>query len=286
MSAMRMIAIILAGVTYGVLKLPPDVSAQVVIPEVRIPDISVRSPELPKEGGPKGFPFSIDSRRQQEFSFDFTRPQPVSNGSDDQIVIGMPIAGCPLVFLKVNIHSYKLIYRRRYAAVLADDNSPLHQDVCECRLMPGDYRACALKTIASKATPISTTPPPDYLLQGIQIAITDAQEFEKLFADISSKIPAHQSEIATAFTNDGSGGANGKPPTRPPSQNDPLQVNKPESDDSNKCERSAKICISPNDGKVSAEFSVKCKNMPEFTFSTDGEASMKLGHVSVSFSAN
>ena len=157
------------------LGLPSDVSAQVLMPEV-----DIRPFELPKEAETKNSFVSPKASKLRELLFDNGRRRLVSNTSDDQVLIGKPIAGCPLVFLKFSIHSYKLIYRQRYAAVLADDSSPLHQDVCECRLMPEDYRACALKTIVSKAKPISTTPPPDRLLQGIQISITDALEFEKL----------------------------------------------------------------------------------------------------------
>jgi hypothetical protein len=286
MRVVRMTIILLPCVACLLFGLPRNLQAQIVIPEVPI-----RPMELPKTKPPEtraGQP-SFDLESKPTLHFDDTATRITSEPYDDQIVLGKAVAGCPLIFLNVSIRSYRLIYQRHYAAVLADEMSPLHQDVCECRLMPGNYQACALKAILANATPVFMPALHETMARGIQVSITDPQEFEKLFSYISSNLPAYSNETAAAFRNGGAGGSDSgtPPPTQPPSESPPPpQLNRADNDQANKCERSSKICISPKDGKVSAEFSIKCKNMPEFTISTDGEASMKLGPIAVSFSPN
>jgi hypothetical protein len=93
--------------------------------------------------------------------------------------------------------------------------------------------------------------------EGIEVSVSEPKKFEELFA-ISSKANV------------------GERLARSVAGMKPLDE---------KCEKSSKVCVSlkSDEKKVSVEFSIKCKNMPEVTVSTDG-ASIKVGHFSVSYS--
>lgn len=228
--------------------------------------------ESNRGGSDEGCAKDTNHARERYFNGARARGTVGSVTSDHQVLIGKPIAGCPLLFLKFSIHKYQIMYERRYATILADMSSLLRQDVCECLLESGDTRACTVKKILAEARPLSTQIPDGAQLDDIEVFITDAEEFKNLFEYISANVPPRVPP----------------PPIRPPwwKPPSPVPVSIPAVVSENECERSAKLCMSPKDGKVSAEFSVKCKNTPEFTFSTDGEASMKLGRVSVSFSTD
>jgi hypothetical protein len=203
-----------------------------------------------------------------------------SSPNDSQVLRGNPVGGCPLLFHTFHLYHYQIVYQRRYLDMLADDRSPLRQDVCECRLIGGDYATCARQAILSSATaytgPISGV---------VEVFVTDPGEFENLFAYISTNV-AIAPETLTSPGPMGGGNGNGEPPAAMPPQPPPSpQTTEGTAVEENSCERSGKICISSKGGKISAEFSVKCKNMPEYTFSTEGEASIKVGPVGVSFSA-
>lgn len=205
---------------------------------------------------------------------------PTNSPNDLQVLRGNPVGGCPLLFQTFHLYHYQIVYQRRYLDMLADDRSPLRQDVCECRLMGGDYATCARQAILSSATAYSGP-----MSGGVEVFVTDPGEFENLFAYISTNV-AIAPETLTSPGPMGSGNGNGEPPAAMPPQPPPSpQTTEGSAVEENSWERSGKICISSKGGKISAEFSVKCKNMPEYTFSTEGEASIKVGPVGVSFSA-
>jgi hypothetical protein len=199
--------------------------------------------------------------------------------NDSQVLRGNPVGGCPLLFHAFHLYHYQIVYQRRYLDIIADDRSPLSQDVCECRLLGGDYATCARQAILSSAT--AYTGP---MSGGVEVFVTDPGEFENLFAYISTNVPVAP-ETLTSPGPTGGGNGNGEPPVAmPPEPPRSPQTTKENAVEENSCERSGKICISSKGGKISAEFSVKCKNMPEYTFSTEGEASIKVGPIGVSFS--
>jgi hypothetical protein len=251
------------------------------IAQTVIPEVSVRPIEIPSRAEPlsSAKPFNPQSGRKLRFDDSAVRSN--FTAGEDQLVISGPIAGCPLVFLDTSIHKYSIVYEKRYAAVLADEKSALHQDVCECRLLPGDYRACAMKEILDHATPIAPSARPAGTTNRVHISVADVHEFESIYAELLTAAPTGSIKTLPAggFGGGGGGGGNhGIPPgfSAVPTPKHLIYEHK--------CEQTSKVCISPHDGKVSAEFSVKCDNLPEVTFSTDGDVSMKLGPISVSFS--
>jgi hypothetical protein len=203
-------------------------------------------------------------------------PAAPPNGAE--MLLGRPVGGCPLLFLTFYLYHYEIVYQRRYLDMLANDRSPLSQDICECRLLGGDYPACARQAILSSAA--AYTGP---MTGGVEVLVTDPGEFEKLFAYISKSVPVAR-ETPTSPGSAGGGKGNGEPPaTLPPQLPRSPQPAEVSTAEETGCERSGKICISTKGGTISAEFKVKCKNMPEYTFSTEGEVSIKVGPAGVSF---
>jgi hypothetical protein len=197
------------------------------------------------------------------------------NASADIKVETLISNDCPLLFMNFEIHHYHLMYEPRYKHNLASEQSPLRQDLCKCRSLPGDHTTCVENAIASRE---STAGPglENSFAGGIEVMVTDTQEFEHLFDHVLRIVPAGgQPVIGSSGGDDGQG--NGGPPTAPASQ-----VPGRNSADLSTCERSTKVCISTKGHKISAEFKVKCEHMPELTFSTEGETSIKLGRMSVS----
>jgi hypothetical protein len=202
-----------------------------------------------------------------------------SSGIEAEMLIG---DDCPLLFMAFEIHHYRLMYEPRYKHNLAGEGSPLHQDLCKCRSLPGDHTTCVETAMASRAGAAGPTLENSFA-GGIEVMLTNTQEFENLLDYVLRIVPTGgQPVIGSNGGEDGHG--NGGPPAVPPSQA-PEQA-RFNSADLNRCERSTKICISTKDHKISAEFKIKCEHMPELTFSTEGEASMKLGPMSVSVAAD
>lgn len=186
---------------------------------------------------------------------------------------------CPLLFMAFEIHHYRLMYESRYKRNLAGERSPLRQDLCRCRSLPGDHTTCVENAIGSRASAAGPTLENSFA-GGIEVMVTNTQEFENLFDYVLRTIPGEgEPVIGSNGGEDGHG--NGGPPVGPASQ-----VPEQNTANLNRCERGTKICISPKDHKISAEFKVKCNDMPELTFSTEGEASIKLGPMSVSGAAD
>jgi hypothetical protein len=132
-------------------------------------------------------------------------------GTDNQskLLLSNTLGNCPLSFLTFNIHHYRLTYERRYLNMLVDDRSPLRQDVCECRLLPGDYAVCARKSILADASVVGSAVNHD-MSGGIQVFVTDTGEFENLYAYVLDNVPPPNAN--------GDDHGNGEPPIKPPPQ--------------------------------------------------------------------
>jgi hypothetical protein len=157
---------------------------------------------------------------------------------------------CPLSFLKFDIHHYRLAYQHKDVGILTDSKSPLH------------YASCAQRMMSAGATEAISD-------EGIHVTVTDPIEFVRLFDYVLNNVkvagagppPLPPTQVALAF----------------PSTSGELRPDR--------CERSAKVCMSTKDRKISVEFTIKCDHLPEFTFSTEAEASVKLGPITVSIAA-
>jgi hypothetical protein len=288
--ALARTVILVATVAYAsIVWLPEPASAQFVTPEVDVfprnapkplemkPDLGVK--ETPQT---KGLDFDLSHKAA-------AAPSALSDTTQSQILFTEPAGSCPLLFQTFAIHHYRLTYQRQYLNILANQQSPLHDDVCECRLLPGDPSECVHQFLSSHAVVDTGPVANDDRNGGIEVFVTDVDEFQNLLAYVFTTVPASPEPPITPNLKGGDAGnapppgGNGPPPISP--QQRPPQPAKAERTNSNKCERSEKICISPKDHKISAEFTVKCDHLPEFTFSTEGEASMKLGPITVSLSA-
>jgi hypothetical protein len=177
-----------------------------------------------------------------------------------------------LFFLGQKLSHYFLVFRGRDLNALLDEKSPLRLNVRDCRYAFDS--ACVREGIESRKIAAQRIVNSE-TLPGLYVHLTDAKEFEQLYSLVAHVPELPEVSPALAFSRSG---MEDGPSTA--SREGSGRGQQPEPAD--KCEWKTKICISPKDGRISAEFGIKCGRLPEITFSTDGEAAMKLGPLKIS----
>ena len=214
----------------------------------------------------------------------------------DYVVVG-PHPMCSIIVGKVTVDSFEVLLPASRIPDLATNRTIATVDVCECRLLSGDLKKCAIEQLSKNAQSAQLNSEEETILgDRIFIKLNKPDDFARLYTDLSETYPRHPDATAQILARALAGASS--PPRSPPSSPPPTPPlppsppgmtplpNKSADNEKRRCELGAKVRIDPKTGVSSIEFEVECEGLPTIVFSTEIKTGIKVGSLEVSNSAN